>query len=73
MFLKKLIIIFGCIILAANVTIAQTYGCTDARANNFNPGATLNDGSCTYTSTSTSPLKLVDKLSDTLNEIQQRW
>jgi hypothetical protein len=68
MFLKRLIIIIGCIIAGANVTIAQTYGCTDARANNFNAGATVNDGSCTYNSTSYSPLKLIDKLSDTLNE-----
>lgn len=55
-------------IICANVTIAQSYGCTDARANNFNPGATWNDGSCTYNSTSYAPLKLIDKLSDTINE-----
>jgi hypothetical protein len=29
---------------------ADVYGCTDATANNYNPLATLSDGSCTYTS-----------------------
>ena len=68
MFLKRLIIIITCTIMGANVTIAQIYGCTDALANNFNSLATSNDGSCTYNSTSYSPLKLINKLSDTLNE-----
>ena len=35
---------------------AQTAGCTDDLANNFNPNATLNDGSCTYDSTGVSPI-----------------
>ncbi len=68
MFLRILIIIIVCTIQGTNVTIAQTLGCTDAQANNFNPGASRNDGSCKYNTTSYSPIKLIDKLSDTLNE-----
>lgn len=35
---------------------AQTFGCTDIKANNFNLNATINDGSCTYNSASISSL-----------------
>ena len=34
---------------------AQVCGCTDPHANNYNPQATVNDGSCTYVSTTVSP------------------
>lgn len=37
---------------------AQISGCTDPLANNYNPAATLNNGSCTYSSAS---LPLTDK------------
>jgi hypothetical protein len=33
-------------------TQAQSQGCTDPLANNFNPSAIINDGSCTYSSLS---------------------
>ncbi len=68
MVLKNLLLL-GCILsMAAKSTSAQTLGCTDFQANNYKSGATLNDGSCTYNSTSYSPIKLIDKLSDTLIE-----
>lgn len=39
---------------------AQTVGCTDQQANNYNPQATINDGSCSYNITLfTPPLKYV--------------
>src|SRR6188768_1854424 len=31
---------------------AQVSGCTDPQSNNYNPSATINDGSCTYNATS---------------------
>jgi type IX secretion system substrate protein len=34
---------------------AQSYGCTDPKANNFDPDATLNDGSCLYNLTVYKP------------------
>lgn len=34
---------------------AQIQGCTDPNANNYNPNATLNDGSCTYDPTFYNP------------------
>ena len=36
-------------------TYAQTDGCTDPAANNFNPLATRNNGSCTYNAASRNP------------------
>ncbi|MBC7886881.1 MAG: hypothetical protein H7Z13_03270 [Ferruginibacter sp.] len=46
----------------------QVYGCRDPLANNYNPSATINNGSCTYNSTSYTPIIKVDPLSDTLIE-----
>lgn len=44
------------ILLIQNHTSAQVYGCTDARAKNFNPNAIINDGSCKYVSSKIKPL-----------------
>ena len=36
------------IVFMSTYTYAQTCGCTDPLANNYNAAATINDGSCTY-------------------------
>ena len=53
---------------------AQVYGCTDPLANNYNPSATVNNGSCTYNSVSISPVSSYT-LSSTLAETSGliRW
>lgn len=47
---------------------AQVKGCRDKLANNYNPDAELNDGSCTYSTTSMSPSLICSKLSDSISE-----
>ena len=37
-------------------SIGQTPGCTDSQANNYNPSALQNDGTCTYDATTLSPI-----------------
>ncbi|MBE9480252.1 MAG: T9SS type A sorting domain-containing protein [Bacteroidetes bacterium] len=46
---------------------AQIYGCTDPNANNFSPGATQNNGSCTYDPTFYNPVVFLN-LSSQLEE-----
>jgi len=43
------------ILFILKTTTAQIAGCTDPSANNFNPSATQNDGSCTYDASSIAP------------------
>lgn len=43
-------------------------GCTDPLANNYNNAATINNGSCTYNTTSYAPAVKVDPLSDSVIE-----
>jgi hypothetical protein len=50
---KPLLIILTCSFLyTVNSSYAQVSGCTDPQSNNYNPSATINDGSCTYNATS---------------------
>ena len=46
---------------------AQVLGCTDSRASNFNPKATIDDGSCTYPLAVANP-ELVSELPRTVHE-----
>ena len=47
---------------------SQVSGCRDPYANNYNPAATDNDGSCTYNDTYYTPAIVADAISDTLKE-----
>lgn len=47
---------------------SQVTGCTDPLSNNFNPLATVNDGSCNYTATSYTPPIKVDPINTVLAE-----
>lgn len=55
------------VILAAGILPGQTPGCPDPRATNYNPAATVNDGSCRYRDTTLSIVR-TENLSQTLNE-----
>lgn len=56
------------IFLRASPVFSQVYGCTDSSANNYNPSATINDGSCTYNFTAYTPQVVLDSISDILRE-----
>lgn len=47
---------------------AQISGCTDPTANNFNAGATVNNGSCEYNPTFYTPVVKLDPLDSKINE-----
>ncbi|QYJ68163.1 T9SS type A sorting domain-containing protein [Flavobacterium litorale] len=53
-----LTILFSCIFPVFFVT-AQVQGCTDPLSENYNPDATINDGSCTYASTTITSKSLL--------------
>ncbi len=62
----KLLLIIGISLLGANC-YSQSSGCTDPQAKNFNPAATVNDGSCGYPNTDSNPpflYTLSNKLSE---------
>ena len=48
----RFIFVFALLVLFAGVQAHAQGGCTDPRATNFNPAATVNDGSCQYATTS---------------------
>jgi hypothetical protein len=54
--------------LSALPAYTQVQGCTDPMSTNYNPLATINDGSCTYTTSSYTPTIKVDPMSDSLKE-----
>ena len=62
--MRKSIVFFFLILTS---TYGQISGCTDSLAKNFNPNATINDGSCIYELTSLKP-ENTRLLSDTLVE-----
>ncbi len=61
-------IVYGLGLLFIPLGIYGQQGCMDPLANNFDPGATLNDGSCTYDLTSYVPEEVVALPSPELNE-----
>ncbi len=61
-------VVLPLLILESFSAHSQTPGCTDSLANNFNASATVNNGSCTYTTTNYTPPVKVNRLSDTLLE-----
>jgi hypothetical protein len=60
--------LFVYLFLQTGVAHSQVYGCKDPAANNYNPSATVNDGSCTYNTTSYTPPIEVDPISNVLVE-----
>ena len=63
-------LIFACFLFAFQFFTAicwAQYGCTDPQAQNFDPAASWNDGSCIYTTTNYT-LQLITDLSDELQE-----
>lgn len=53
-----LLIVFLIMLFSTRLVYGQISGCTDPQSVNYNPAATVNDGSCTYSATS---LSLTDK------------
>ncbi len=60
------LVAFG--LFGINVATAQVSGCPDPQAVNYNPQATINNGSCTYNPTSYTPPIRVDTLNTILEE-----
>lgn len=56
--MKRLIFSLVCYFGSTCVAYTQITGCTDPQSTNYNPAATINDGSCLYSATN---LALVDK------------
>jgi hypothetical protein len=55
------------LLFATAGSYGQILGCTDSLAKNFNVSATLNDGSCVYTTTTIKP-QFISQLSDSIVE-----
>ena len=48
------------IVAVINQILSDVYGCTDSSADNYDPNATIDDGSCTYSGTGVDPGTSVD-------------
>jgi hypothetical protein len=57
-----------CVLMMAIPSYAQKRGCTDRFAKNYNPSATINNGTCVYSPTTYTPPVKVDTISNILNE-----
>lgn len=55
---SQYIFMLALLMVTAQVCHAQVCGCTDSLALNFNPMATVNDGSCQYASTIIMPVEI---------------
>ena len=62
--MKKIILIF---LFCVSSTYSQISGCIDSLAENFNPNATINNGSCSYAFAKIKP-ESTQKLTDSLAE-----
>jgi hypothetical protein len=78
--MKNLLTVISTLLLfLCNSAFAQVPGCTDPLASNYNPVATINDGSCAYNATAVSPsasVNLVNVLAETSGLIKwnnQLW
>lgn len=58
--------VFLSVILTGGICKAQICGCTDPMATNYNASATVNDGSCVYSSTTVSATE-IGELGETLD------
>src|SRR5438067_2416812 len=56
------------IVVGPALLFSQVAGCKDPTANNYNPAATTNDGSCTYNALSYTPPVKVNPINAILNE-----
>lgn len=54
-------------VISSHLALAQIYACTDVLAKNFNPNATINDGSCKYKKVKIKPI-FSSELSATVHE-----
>jgi len=64
--MKIILSVLGLILMQLNTKAQQ--GCTDSQASNYNPNATLNDGSCVYPITNLTPTLLTGISTPLLDE-----
>lgn len=67
-FLLPSLTVAGLFFIQPILVQAQVSGCKDPAANNYNPAATVNDGSCTYNTTLYTPPVKVDPMNALLTE-----